>query len=909
MERDISCVNCRALIEYVSSALGKSAIDSLLVGLVHNDEFLIEDKYEPGKITPVTLSHLLDRDYWVSNEFSLRLFHNASRILSGPRPLYRAGVEVVLNQASFRRLSAVARLLPPQLFMARVPRENTKYNRTKTVRVRERGRGHAVFELDYRPDMRVTKDVCEWNLGIYSGYGLITGANNIHVTETTCVTEGAPACTFEARWTRTALSKRIQGFFLYLLGRDFFDAYERERFDKEDLVFNLEQKIEERTGALRKSEEMYRSLAMNLEKMVETRTEALRDSEERYRTLIENSEDVILVIRNREIEFANTKAFQLLGYPQNEVLGKPLADLVFPEDRAVIDQLHAQTAAGNDLQGLYNFRVLSREGIIHWAEMSVVRCDWQGSPATLCFLRDVTERKELEEKVRGSETLYRSLVERSGDIIILLDRERSFSFVNPSGLTFFGIDAAHVIGQRLDEYVLAEDAKKTRRQMSLLLHGREFVNFENRLMNKRGETCHISWTMNPVKAADEEIIGVQAVGRDVTEAKRREEQAIQMEKLRALGEMAGGVAHDFNNMLAAILGRAQLLKLHLDRMVSERGVNPDPQIADGLDMIERAASDAAETVRRIQEFTKVRSKKDFVVVDPNELVRDVVELTRPRWKDQAESKGLHVTVTEHLGDVRTVLGSPSELREVLINLVVNAIDAMPGGGEIVIETGVEEDVSWISLTDTGIGMSGKCQRRIFDPFFTTKGPQSSGLGLSVSYGIVKRHGGEILIRSRLKKGSTFTVLLPSARGEVPQEDEVSKIKAVPPASILVVDDEEAIRANLYEILTLEGHHVALASGGEQGIEIFRNGDFDLVLTDLGMPEVSGWQLAKTVKQINPKTPVVIVTGWGATLDLREMRESGIDFQISKPFRINQLLNLVSEGLELRRRMDGEERIH
>ncbi len=901
MDRDISCVNSRALIERVSDELGKGALDLLVAGLVDNEEFLIEDKYEPRKVTPVTLSHLLDPDYWVSNEFSLRLFRNATRILPGPRPLYRAGVEVVMDHASLRRISAIAKLLPPDLFLARVPKENLKYNRTKKVKIVDRGRGHAVFELRYRPDVRVTKDVCDWNLGIYTGYGLITGAQNIRVRETRCVTDGAPVCTFEADWTRTALLKRIRGFFLYLLGKDFFEAYERERLDKEGLVLNLEQRIERRTKALRRSAKRYRSLASNLEKMVEKRAEALKVSEERYRTLIENSEDVILVLRKGEIVFANPRAFQLFGFSRDRIMGKRLADLVVPEDKDMVDPLRVNNLPSRGVQNLYDFRVLNKQGEVHWVEMSVVRCDWQGSPAVLSFLRDVTERRRLEEKVRESEALYRSLVERSADIIVQCDANRIFTFVNPAGRTFLGKKGKDLVGQSLDAYVLPEDLKRTQRHMKTIFEGKDFISFENSLRNGSGDLRLMSWTMNPVKGGDGKVLGVQAVARDVTEAKQREEQALQTEKLRALGEMAGGVAHDFNNMLAAILGRAQLLKLYLERTASEDVTKPDPQIAEGLDIIERAASDAAETVRRIQEFTKVRSHADFVMVDLREVVKDVIELTRPRWKDQAESRGVRVTVREDLGEVSPVLGSPSELREVLINLVVNAVDAMPKGGEIVIETGVEEDVSWISLTDEGRGMGRETQKRVFDPFFTTKGPQSSGLGLSVSYGIIKRHGGEVLVRSKEKKGTTFTILLPSARGEAVLEKEALPGKALTPASILVVDDEEVIRKNLYDILSMEGHQVTVASGGEQGIEVFKRGDFDLVFTDLGMPEVSGWQVAKAIKQINPKTPVVIITGWGATLDKAMLRENGIDFQISKPFRINQLLGLVSEGLDLRRR--------
>jgi CheY-like chemotaxis protein/nitrogen-specific signal transduction histidine kinase len=408
--------------------------------------------------------------------------------------------------------------------------------------------------------------------------------------------------------------------------------------------------------------------------------------------------------------------------------------------------------------------------------------------------------------------------------------------------------------------------------------------------------------MNSVKGPDEQVIGVQAVARDVTDAKRLEKQAIQMEKITALGEMAGGVAHDFNNLLAAILGRTQLVKLYLDRRESDQGIKPDSQIAEGLEIIERAASDAAETVRRIQEFTRLHTQERFVLVNLHELVRDVVELTRPGWKDQAESRGIKIKVTERLGEVYPVSGSPSELREVLINLMVNAVNAMPDGGEILIQTGAKKDVSWISVADTGIGMSRDVQKRAFDPFFTTRGPQSSGLGLSVSYGIAERHGGEILIKSRKRRGTTVTLRLPAAQGQETVEHEAPRRMTAPPASILVVDDEEAIRQNLYDILSMEGHRVAVASGGEEGIRVFKEGDFDLVLTDLGMPEVSGWQVAKAIKKIKPRTPVVIVTGWGVTLDKEKVRESGIDLQISKPFRIPRLLKMVSEGLELRKKM-------
>jgi len=290
MDRDISCINLRAIINYVSNKLGKGSVDSLLAGLIGNKEFLIEDKYEPGKIVPVTLDHLRDPDYWVSNDFSIRVFQKAANMLPGQRPLYRAGIEAVMDQFSLKRTAILAKILPVQVALSRVAKENRKYNRTKTVKMVHRGRGRAVFELQYRPEVKVSKNICEWNLGIYMGYGIIAGGKNVRVMETSCATEGGRICIFEILWDYIAFWKRIKGFFLYLLEKDFFNAYERERLDKEDLVFNLEQKIEQRTMALKESEEKFKSLALSLEKQVEQRTKELKrrldELEKFYKTTV-----------------------------------------------------------------------------------------------------------------------------------------------------------------------------------------------------------------------------------------------------------------------------------------------------------------------------------------------------------------------------------------------------------------------------------------------------------------------------------------------------------------------------------------------------------------------------------------------------------------------------------------------
>jgi signal transduction histidine kinase/ActR/RegA family two-component response regulator len=387
------------------------------------------------------------------------------------------------------------------------------------------------------------------------------------------------------------------------------------------------------------------------------------------------------------------------------------------------------------------------------------------------------------------------------------------------------------------------------------------------------------------------------------ELKQAQDQVIQAEKLRAMGEMASGVAHDFNNLLAVILGNIQLLLHQFDRLSPE-------DIRERLKTIEQSSKDGAETVRRIQEFSGMRRDKEFTPLSMNELINDVINVTQPRWKEQTQRKGIRVELTRKLGKIPKILGNPSELREVMTNIVFNAVDAMPNGGEVTITTSIQAD-DWVELriTDTGIGMTEEVRRRVFDPFFTTKGVTNTGLGMSVSYGIIKRHGGEILIESEPGKGTVFIVHLPTGYAdEMPDEKMVRTVPVTPlaleggGARILVIDDEDSVRKILYQMLKAKGYQVVVASNGQEGIERFQEEPFDLVFTDLGMPKMSGWEVGKALKRINPKVPVALITGWGVELNKDKMKESGINLVVSKPFNFDQVVRLVSEAMELKEKI-------
>jgi len=381
------------------------------------------------------------------------------------------------------------------------------------------------------------------------------------------------------------------------------------------------------------------------------------------------------------------------------------------------------------------------------------------------------------------------------------------------------------------------------------------------------------------------------------ELRQAQDQVVQAEKLRAMGELASRVAHDFNNVLAVVLGNTQLLLHQLDHLGPE-------EIREGLKVIERSSKDGAETIRRIQEFTGVRRDREFISLSLNEIVTEVVNITQPRWRDQTQKKGIQIELTTHLGDIPLIMGNPSEVREVLTNIIFNAVDAMSNGGKLTVTTQPQaEDWVEVRIADTGIGMTEDVKKRVFDPFFTTKGVTNSGLGMSVSYGIIKRHGGEILIESEPQKGTTFIIHLPTGYGE---EETVVKEVAVSKESrrarILVIDDEDSVRDILSRMLKTKGHRVVVAPNGEEGIERFRAEAFDLVFTDLGMPKLSGWDVGKTIKGINPKTPIAMITGWGVELDREKLNESGIDLIISKPFNFDQVIDLVSEAMELKEKI-------
>jgi CheY-like chemotaxis protein/anti-sigma regulatory factor (Ser/Thr protein kinase) len=251
-------------------------------------------------------------------------------------------------------------------------------------------------------------------------------------------------------------------------------------------------------------------------------------------------------------------------------------------------------------------------------------------------------------------------------------------------------------------------------------------------------------------------------------------------------------------------------------------------------------------------------------------------------------------MVSNLGEIPLASGIASELREVITNMIFNSVEAMPKGGKIGIRTFQKENRVYLQITDTGTGMTEEVKKKAFEPFFTTKPFSNTGLGLSMSYGIIKRFGGEIEVESKIGYGSTFTIILPVGL-EGKEEMAISPmIEIGKEARILVIDDEETVRNVLSKILTQAKHQVTVAENGEKGLRLFKEKEFDLVLTDLGMPGMSGWEVSRAIKKMNPHTPVGMITGWGMEVDQAKLEENGVDFIIPKPFQFNHILKVIGE---------------
>jgi PAS domain S-box-containing protein len=505
------------------------------------------------------------------------------------------------------------------------------------------------------------------------------------------------------------------------------------------------------------------------------------------------------------------------------------------------------------------------------------------------YLAVAIRNSRLYGEVAETKQYLEQLISSAGDAIVSVDGAGNIRGWNPAAERIFGQAAGQVVGQPFAGLVPPDPMRTARATLSRESPVRAFD-----VATKRadGRPLNLAVTLSYLPGRDGSPDGMLAIVRDMTSQREIEAQMHQSERLTALGQMAGGIAHDFNNLLQAILGYAQLMA---------RSPGNADVVRRGLDVIEKAANGGAETVRRIQKFARLRPDEPFVTMDLNQVVRDSLAITRPRWEEKKVKGGVPLQLELELGPVPVVMGRPAELNEVITNLVLNAIDAMPKGGTLRIRTRLgDHRHAVITVADTGMGMSDEVRKKVFDPFFTTKGEEGTGLGLSVSHSIVERHGGDLKVDSRTGEGTTFTITLPigmNPTGEAAQSGEPGIERT---GRILLVDNDPQVLTILGEMLKDAGHHVLPVPSGPEALRVFVPSGFDLVITNVGMPGMSGWDVAEQIRARDPNVPVIFITGWGLQEeDQARCRRLGITALLFKPVPPPELHRKVQIALAAR----------
>ena len=630
--------------------------------------------------------------------------------------------------------------------------------------------------------------------------------------------------------------------------------------------------------------------------------EARRQGEERFRALIEHGADAIALLSpDGAVLFLSHSAEKLFGFAPSELVGRSALELLHPDDGPRLQALLADPAGRRGAPLTIELRLLHRDA--SWRAAEAVVVNRLGEPAVGAIVvnfRDISERKEAEQALRDSEEQYRSLVEGVRDVIFALSPDGVIASLNPAFETITGSPRGQWLGQPFDQLVHPEDLPLALELFGRVVRGEPRPTAQFRIRTSRADYRLAEFSAT-AQLRDDRLIGILGIGRDVTERVLLEQQLRQAQKMEAVGRLAGGIAHDFNNILTAITGYADLL---LEDLAPQ-----DPRRQDAEE-IHKAADRATGLTRQLLAFSRQQVLQPRVL-DLNALVSELEKMLR---RLLGEDVKLATVLAPTLGRVRADAG---QLEQVIMNLAVNARDAMPTGGKLTIETGdVEFDGGYaaehypappgkyamLAVSHTGTGMDPQTQVHLFEPFFTTKEKgKGTGLGLATVYGIVKQSGGFIWVYSELGVGTTFKIYLP--RVEAAVEPASGRAAPAPVArgseTVLVAEDEAPVRAVARHALERYGYRVLEAASAEAALDVAQrySGPIHVLLTDVIMPGLSGRDLATRLAALRPETRVIYMSGYTDDAITRHgVLEPGFVF-VQKPFTPDALARTVRDVLD------------
>jgi PAS domain S-box-containing protein len=626
-------------------------------------------------------------------------------------------------------------------------------------------------------------------------------------------------------------------------------------------------------------------------------TEALQESEMRFRQLAEHIDAVFyLVDTQRQQLFYVSPAYERVwGRPAQEVYTNPLAwrDSVHPDDR---ERVFAVRGAGLGFDSV-EYRIVRPTGDVRWIRDHgfPVHDDSGRAYRIAGIAEDITEQRRAAEQLIESEQRFRSLVDNTLDAVVSVDLEGRFLSVNPGAEVVSGFTAAELLGKPFIPLIVPEHAQLVQEHFQLALGGAPQT-YEMTVLHKSGSRIQALATNVPIVVAGR-VVGVFGVIKDVTVQRSLEEQLRQAQKMEAVGRLAGGIAHDFNNLLTAILSNTELVL----------GELPDGPVRQDVEVIRQTAERASGLTRQLLAF----SRKQVIqprLLDLSALVYDTERMLR-------RTLGEGIVLETDLRDTGSVLADPGQLEQVLVNLAVNARDAMPDGGTLTLRTRevVVNEVfaqrhrglrvgAYVALDveDSGVGMDAATQTRIFEPFFTTKEVgKGTGLGLATVYGIVKQVGGYVAVESAPGKGAAFTIYLPRQEGQATRVGRPADRLPGGTETILVVEDEASVRNSIKRILTRQGYTVLEARHGADALQVIdeTRQSIDLVMTDLMMPEMGGRELVPALQAL-PKPPrVVVMSGYDEQAVMGGKALPSSTSFLEKPFTVEGVLQAVRAALD------------
>jgi two-component system cell cycle sensor histidine kinase/response regulator CckA len=631
--------------------------------------------------------------------------------------------------------------------------------------------------------------------------------------------------------------------------------------------------------------------------------EARRQGEERFRAMIEHGADAVaLVAPDGTLVFASHSTERLLGFAPAELVGRPGFERVHADDVPRVQAALRDVIASPGAPAPLELRWRHKDG--SWRYIDAVAVNRLGEPAVGAIVvnfRDVTERHKAESALRESEERYRTLVEGVRDIIFALSPEGTIASLNPAFETITGWRREVWVGQPFERLVHPEDLPLALDLLGRVVRGELRPASQFRVRTAKGEYRVGEFSATP-QLHEGRLVGILGIGRDVTERVQLEQQLRQSQKMEAVGRLAGGIVHDFNNILTAITGYADLL-------IEDLG-GGDPRRLDAQEIL-KAADRAAGLTRQLLAFSRQQVLQPSVI-DVNALVSDLEKMLR---RLLGEDVDLGTRLEPTTGRVKA---DPGQLEQVIMNLAVNSRDAMPKGGKLTLETGnVDLDEAYaadhyparpgpyvmLAVTDTGVGMSAETQAHMFEPFFTTKEKgKGTGLGLATVYGIVKQSGGFIWVYSELGHGTTFKLYLPRVNESAEPQAGATPAPARAAGgteTVLLAEDEAPVRAVARQVLERHGYTVLEAPSAEAALDIAArySGTIHLLLTDVIMPGLNGRDLATRLADLRPDTRVIFMSGYTDDAVTRHgVLEPGSAY-VQKPFTPDAIARKVREVLD------------